>query len=448
MSAPPPEPRPPAPAATGWFDLVEPPDRDQLHSCIHCGLCLAACPTYRELKLEPDSPRGRLYLMRALHEGRIDPAAGVRAHLDLCLVCRACETACPSGVPFGELMGAVRGQLERRLPRRGLARWAQDRVFRGLLPSRRKLSLFTGALRLYQLTGLRALVRGTRATRLLPAALRAAEGLLPDVPGGPRRLPARVAAAVEPPRARVAFLVTCVNRALFPDVNRATLGLLSKAGAEVVIPRRQTCCGALHEHAGRRSEAQALARRNIAAVEAAGPVDFVVTSAAGCGAALREYGHWLRHDPEWAARAERLAGMARDTLEVLAELGLPEPARPGGGSAAATVAVHDPCHLAHAQKVRAAPRALLRAAGYQLVDLEDSDFCCGSAGIYNLLQPSMALRQLERKLECVRRAGAHFVVAANPGCLLYMQQGARQARIPARVVHPLTLLARAHGVRE
>jgi glycolate oxidase iron-sulfur subunit len=427
----------------GWFDAQGAPDAGRLRSCVHCGLCLQACPTYRELKLEPDSPRGRLYLMRALSEGRIEPDPQVRAHLDLCLVCRACETACPSGVPFGELMEATRSQLERRQPARGVARLVQDRVFRGLLPSRGRMDTLTGALRFYQKSGLRALVRATRVLRLFPDALRAAEALLPDIPGGSRRLPARVAAGCDPPKARVAFLVTCVNRAMFPNVNRVTLALLAKAGAEVVIPKGHTCCGALHAHTGRGAEAEALARRNIAAFEALGPVDFVVTSAAGCGAALRDYGRWLEHDPEWAERARKLAGLARDTMEVLAELGLPEPARPGG----AAVAVHDPCHLAHAQKVRSAPRALLRAAGYQVRDLDDSDFCCGSAGIYNLLQPAMARRQLERKVDTVRRAGAEFVAVANPGCLLYMRQGAREARLAVTMIHPLELLARAYDVK-
>jgi len=436
-----------APAAggasgAGWFDAQGAPDPAKLRACVHCGLCLQACPTYRELKLEPDSPRGRLYLMRALHDGRLDLAARLRAHLDLCLVCRACETACPSGVPFGELMEATRGQLERRHPERGPGHWAQEVALRSLLPSPRNLSLLTGALRFYQKSGLKALAHGIGLTRLLPAGLRAAEALLPDIPGGSRRLPARTAAGTDPPRARVAFLVTCVNRALFPAVNRVTLALLARAGAEVVLARNPTCCGALHAHTGRLEQARDLARRNVAAIEAVEPVDFVVTSAAGCGAALRDYGRWLKDDLEWGERAQRVAGKARDTLEVLTELGLPDPVQPGR----ATVAVHDPCHLAHAQQVRSAPRALLRAAGYQVRDLPDSDFCCGSAGIYNLLQPAMALRQLDRKMDAVRRAGADFVAVANPGCLMYMQQGGRQAKLPVTMIHPLELLARAHGL--
>ncbi|MBI5837668.1 MAG: 4Fe-4S dicluster domain-containing protein [Candidatus Eisenbacteria bacterium] len=427
---------------TGWFDADGAPDGAKLRGCVHCGLCLQACPTYRELKLEADSPRGRLYLMRALHEGRVEPAPEVRAHLDLCLVCRACETACPSGVPFGELMEATRAQVERRVPRRGPGRWALDFALRRILPSGFGMGALTATLRLYQGTGLRALVRGSGLSRALPPGLRAAEALLPDVPGGTRRLARRTPAATDPPRARVAFLVTCVNRPLFPGVNRATLALLARAGAEVVIPKRHTCCGALHAHAGRRADALALARRNIEAFEAAGDTDFVVTSAAGCGAALREYGHWLEHDPAWAERARHFAGKARDTLEVLAELGLPEPSSPTGE----VVAVHDPCHLAHAQKVRSAPRTLLRDAGYVVRDLDDSDFCCGSAGIYNLAQPAMALRQLERKVDTIRRAGAACVAVANPGCLLFMQQGARQAKLAVKMIHPLELLAKAHGL--
>ena len=427
-----------------WFDAADAPDWEKLRSCVHCGMCLPACPTYRELKIEADSPRGRLYLMRALHEGRLEMSEEVRAHLDLCLVCRACETACPSGVPFGALMESTRGQVERRLPRTGARAWIEDRVFRDLLPSRRRLEWLALGLRFYQRAGLRAFLRGSGLLRLLPARLREAEALLPAVPPASRRraLLAITPAAASPPKARVGFLVTCVMRILQPDVNRATTGLLAKAGAEVRIARLQTCCGALHAHAGRREEAKALARKNIAAMESLGPLDYLVSNASGCGASLREYGHWLAEDPEWAGRAAALAAKVRDVTEVLAELGLPAPVDPGRSR----VAVHDPCHLAHGQRVRSAPRELLKAAGYDVRDLENSDYCCGSAGIYNLLQPEMAEVLLERKLDTVRKAGAEYVAVANPGCLMHMERGARARRLPSRMVHPLLLLARAHGI--
>ena len=429
-----------------WFDAQDPPDWKGLRSCVHCGLCLPACPTYRELKNEADSPRGRLYLMRALHEGRLELTDTVREHLDLCLVCRGCETACPAGVPFGGLMEATRAQIYRRTPRRGIAAWFEDRAFRSVLPNPGAINRLAGALRFYQRSGLQGLARGLGLLKLFPAELGSAEALLPRIPSGSSRrsLPARTAAATEPAKARVVFLVTCVMRPLYPEVNRATLRLLSLAGADVLIAPAQTCCGSLHAHSGRLEEARELARKNLAAIEALEPVDFIVSNAAGCGASLRDYAHWLQGDPVWAERARRLSQRSRDAMEVLAELGLPAPASATGQ----TVAMHDPCHLAHGQKVRAAPRELLRAAGYRVSDLENSDLCCGSAGIYNVVQPEMAGSLLERKIASVEKAGAEFVAVANPGCLLHMARGAGLKGLKSRMVHPLELLARAHGVAE
>jgi glycolate oxidase iron-sulfur subunit len=371
-----------------WFDGQDAPDWKGLRSCVHCGLCLPACPTYREHKNEADSPRGRLYLMRALHEGRLELSETVREHIDLCLVCRGCETACPAGVPFGALMEATRGQLYRRTPRRGIPAWIEDRAFRDILPSAAATNRFAGALRLYQLSGLQGLARGLGLLKLFPRELGAAEALLPRIPSGSSRraLPARTAAATDPAKARVVFLVTCVMRPLYPEVNRATLRLLSLAGADVHIAPAQTCCGSLHAHSGRLEEARGLARKNLMAIEALEPVDYIVSNAAGCGASLRDYAHWLEPDPVWAERARRWSERSRDVMEVLAALGLPQP----GAATGETVAMHDPCHLVHGQKVRAAPRELLRAAGYRVSDLEDSDLCCGSAGIYNVVQPEMA----------------------------------------------------------
>ena len=419
-------------------------DWKKLRACVHCGLCLHACPTYRELKVETDSPRGRLYLMRALHEGRLSLTDEVRGHLDLCLVCRACETACPSGVQFSGLMEAARAQARPAARRGGLAGWVEDFSFRRVLPGRATLDVLTGLLRVYQISGARALVRGTRVLRLFPRSVQAAEALLPEIPPARsrRKLPALTPAATPEPRKRVALLVTCVMRALYPEVNRATTALLAKAGAEVRVSRVQTCCGALHAHAGRMDEARDLARRNIAAIEALGELDYLVSNAAGCGAALRDYAHWLAGDPDWAPRAAALAGRVRDVTEVLAELELPAPPAP----AEAAVAVHDPCHLAHAQGVRGAPRQLLRQAGYQVRELENSDFCCGSAGVYNLTHPDMAGRLLERKLDTVAKAGAAWVAVANPGCLLHMAGGAKRRGLTCEMVHPLVLLARAHGL--
>ncbi len=427
-----------------WFDGQDPPDWKKLRSCVHCGLCLPACPTYRELKVETDSPRGRLYLMRALHEGRLTLSEEIRGHMDLCLVCRACETACPSGVPFGELMEATRAQIQRRDPRKGSGAWAESFAFQRVLPSVGAIALLAGALRLYQRSGLQALVRGSGLLRLARNGMDQAEAILPAVPSGRARrtLPRRTPCADGEPKARVAFMVTCVMRPFYPDVNRAAALLLARAGAEVLVPGAGGCCGALHAHSGRLDEARDLARTQIDAVEALEPLDYIVTNASGCGASLRDYGHWLKDDPIFAERARRYSERVRDVTEVLVELGLPKPEVPAGR----VVAMHDPCHLAHAQKVRSAPRRLLREAGYEVEDLENSDFCCGSAGIYNLLQPSMAGSILEEKIETIRRSGAAEIVVANPGCALHMERGARKAGLDSRMVHPLVLLARAHGI--
>jgi glycolate oxidase iron-sulfur subunit len=375
-----------------------------------------------------DSPRGRLYLIRAAAEDRIGLTPTMARHLDLCLGCRACETACPSGVPFGQLLEAARGQLERRgvvAPGRG---GAMLRLLLGVFPHPGRLAPMLRALRMYQRSGAPALVR---ALGLLAPfkTLRAMEALLPRLPVAVAPLPERI-----PPRGasrgRVGLLLGCVQRFFYPDVNADTARLLSAAGYEVIIPRVQECCGALHLHAGRIDTFRAMARRLMPAFH---DVDLVVVNAAGCGSALKEYGHWL---PEEAARlfSERV----RDVSEALVECDLPlSPLRE-------TVAYHDACHLAHGQRVRAQPRELLRRIpGLTLVDLPDADLCCGSAGVYNLLEPEMAGELGRRKVARIRETGARVVAAGNPGCLMQIRQHCRAEGLSVEVAHPVTLLARA-----
>jgi glycolate oxidase iron-sulfur subunit len=447
-----------------WFDREDAPGRVDLRTCIHCGLCLTACPTYRELKIEPDSPRGRLYLMRGLSEGRIQPSDPLLQHIDLCLDCRACETVCPAGVPYSRLLEQTRGQLARRAMRRSPARIAGGWVLRHLLPHRGRMSFAADVLRFGQGGSIARFMRSPLATRLLPRfALQGWEMTPPLAPRAQRglerlALPAggrleRTAEALVfrpagKPRARVGFFTTCVMEVMFPEVNREAVRLLVLAGCEVGVPRAQTCCGALHAHAGLRRTAKTLARRNARAFGAA--FDFIVTDSAGCGAALRDAGHLL-HEDAAAEEAARLSARARDVSEVLDEIGLPkpqarlvssrDPARP------LRVAYHDPCHLAHAQKVRAAPRRLLAALpGIELVDLPNADWCCGSAGIYNLTHPDMADSQLERKLDSIAQVAPELVVASNPGCLLHMARGARARGMGARMVHLVEVLGRAWPV--
>ena len=402
---------------------------DGLRACVHCGICLPQCPTYRVLGEEMDSPRGRVYLMRAAAEDRLGLTPTMARHLDLCLGCRACETACPSGVPFGQLLEATRGQLERRgvvAPQRDstLLRFLLD-----IFPHPRRLGPMLQGLRLYQWSGLQTLVRGLGL--LVPfESVRAMEALLPPLPAA-RPLPSeRVAARGVRKRGRAGVLLGCAQRFFYPDVNDDTVRLLAAAGYDVVVPRNQECCGALHLHAGRLDEFRAMARRLVPAFE---DVDVVVANAAGCGSAMKEYGHWL---PDETARG--FAERVRDISEVLVDCELPlRPMRE-------TVTYHDACHLAHGQRVRTQPRELLgRIPGLTLVDLPDADLCCGSAGIYNLLEPEMAGELGRRKAARIRETGARIVTAGNPGCLMQIRQHCQAEGLSVEVVHPVTLLARA-----
>ncbi len=414
---------------------------DDLLRCVHCGFCLPTCPTYAELGQEPDSPRGRIYLIKALADGRLELADSAVEHLSLCLDCRACETACPSGVPYGHLIEAARAEIVRRGPGSAGGRLVRRIALDGLLPRPRLLRALAAGLRAYQRSGLQRLVRGSGVLRLGPASLATAEALLPPLPpaAGRGSLPVLVPPR-GPRRARVGFLHGCVQDAIFRAHNEATLRCLAGNGAEVVIPRAQRCCGALHAHAGEPEAARALARANIAAFEAAG-VEAVVVNAAGCGAHLKGYGHLLRRDPAWAARAAAFAARVVDVTEFLARAPLAGPL----GTVPLRATYHDPCHLAHGQGVRAEPRALLAAVpGLELVELRESEMCCGSAGIYNLTQPAMARRLLDRKIAHVRATGARAVITANPGCLLQLAAGARVHGLELEVLHVVEVLDRAY----
>ncbi len=403
-------------------------ETDKLLSCVHCGLCLSSCPTYVELGNEADSPRGRIVLMRALEEGRLAPTAEVTRHLDSCLGCRACETACPSGVPYGALIEAARPFVERQRPvLRRLARRSLDSVL--TRPRARGLAL----------APLRAVAGSAwlrRLARRMPSPWTAYAAALP-----PSRLRTALPPVVEPdgkPRGTALLLTGCVADGLFAHTNAAIALLLARAGVRVLIPAGQGCCGALSAHLGQHERAVALGRA-LVDLATRTPADWVVATAAGCGALLREYDHLLPGD----GAAADLARRARDPLALLAELGLPA-ARHGLSS---TVAVHDPCHLAHAQGVRGEVRALLRQIpGLRLVELDESDWCCGSAGTYNLTEPEMAARLLERKLGNVARSGAEIIAAANPGCLLQIRAGAIARGLPVRIEHPADLLAAAQGI--
>ena len=412
-----------------------------LMQCVRCGLCLPHCPTYRELGVETASPRGRLALMKAVADGVATPDADFTRHMHLCLDCRACETACPSGVPFGNLMEHARAKIEPTRRQSIPARFARFVGFRILLPSPRLLGLSAWGLRIAQALGLRALFR--RSGLLARFWPRAAdfEAMLPEtqlaVPGA--RLPALVPPVGEM-RARVALFTGCVMDALFPSVNRDTVEVLRRNGCEVIVPRGQGCCGALHVHEGLRAQGARLARRNL---EAFGDldVDAIVVNAAGCGSVLKEYASLLAGDEAESARAQRFAGRVRDVMELLGQLGLRHP----GGELRQTI-VHDaPCHLLHAQGVGRAPVELLRRIpGARVTEGPDSAFCCGSAGIYNITHPEVSGAMLDRKMQTLVPLDPDVIASGNPGCLMQLRLGASRWKLRAEVRHPVELLARAY----
>ena len=427
---------------TNGFTIPDPPSDADLGQCVHCGLCLPHCPTFRELHVETESPRGRLHLMRALGEGRVDTTDRFVEHMTLCLDCRACEAACPSGVKFGSLMEATRAEIVERRPGSKRAQLLRRIVFRELVPHPRRLALFAAVLRLYQRLGVQAVVRATGLLSMLPGRLDEAEALLPRVsarffePKGSVR-------PRGPIRRRAAFFAGCVMRVAFAETNRATVRLLARTGSAVDMPEDQVCCGALHAHAGDREMAKQLARANIAAFERS-TGEAVVVNAAGCGAALKEYGELLAHDPIWADRARAFSARVRDLSEALAEHPLP----PFERATPLRVAYQDACHLIHAQRISQQPRDVLRAIpGLMICEMKDGDRCCGSAGIYNITQPEMAERLGAQKAENVAETGADVVVSANPGCLIQLRAELGKRGSGMRVLHIADLLDAAYRAR-
>jgi glycolate oxidase iron-sulfur subunit len=413
-----------------------------VNQCVHCGLCLAYCPTFSELGTEMDSPRGRIFLIKSLAEGRLTLTDSVARHLSLCLDCRACETVCPAGVPYGELIEAAKAEVERQRPGGLVRRAVRWLTFGVLLGDPAMLRLAAAGLRLYQRSGLQALVRRSGLVRFLPGTLPAWEALAPPVPAAAARAPLPALTPAEGARrGRVALLTGCVQSVVFGGQNRATARVLTKNGWEVAAPPAQGCCGALNAHGGDHARAVAMARATIAAFEGA-DVEAIVVNTSGCGAHMKAYGRLLAGDPAWAARAAAFAAKVRDVAELLAAAPLRGPL----AEVPLTVTYHDPCHVVHGQKIRAQPRRLLaQIPGLRVVELAESDWCCGSAGIYNLTEPEMAGRLLERKVRHVLATGAEAVVTANPGCILQIEQGLRARGSAVRVRHLVEILDRAYA---
>ena len=415
------------------------PQQADLDRCVHCGLCLNACPTYRELGVEMDSPRGRIYQMNQVAAGApIGPS--YIEHIELCLACRACETACPSGVQYGKLVEAARSEIEAGIQRPLVTRLLRRFVFGHLLQSPRTLKIAGAMLYLYEASGLRRLVRSSGLLRLF-GKLESLESLAP-----PAESPfffaqiGKTFPAEGERRYRVAFLAGCIANVSFARLNEATVRVLQKNGCEVVVPAGQNCCGALHVHSGLREEARELARRNIRAV-ADGGFDAILTNAAGCGSTLKEYDELLEHDPEYAEKARQFTHLMKDVNEFLASIEL----NPNMGTLPIDVTYQDSCHLAHGQRVRTQPRKLLRAVpGLVLREMPMSDLCCGSAGIYNVLQTEMAMTVLKSKMDYVNMTGAEVIVTANPGCMLQLKAGAKLHGKGQRVAHVVEILDEAY----
>lgn len=430
------------------FESADAPSFGELSACVRCGMCLEACPTYRELKVEMDSPRGRLALMRGLIERKIEPTPSVLQHLDRCLDCRACETACPSTVHYGQILEKTRTILQpgRDMSWGGrLGRWLALSV---LLRSRSAQRVAFKALWLLQRLGLVAIGRWLGERGLLPRRLADAAAQNVEVPfrsfrdrhesARDSRSKVLIFPAKGVRRARVALWTGCVADQMFADVNEATVKVLTENGCDVEVQAAERCCGALHIHNGARGDAKVLAEENVR-LFAADDYDAIVSNAAGCGAELRHYGDLLDGD----ARAQAFSIKVRDICEFLCELGLrPPPSE----AAVGRVAYDEPCHLLHAQKISQAPKQILAAIpGVKLVPLEEADACCGGAGVYFMQQPELSQKIAARKVDAIRRSGAEIVATGNPGCLLQLRSALRAAGLPLKVVHPIELLAAAYA---
>jgi glycolate dehydrogenase iron-sulfur subunit len=403
-------------------------------TCIHCGLCLNACPTYRVLGTEMDSPRGRIYQVAQVDQGKLAVGESFVTHIDRCLDCRACESACPSGVEYGRIVERVRAMIEQEAPRPWLARVLRKYIFTRVLSDFRLLAKWARLFRLYQHSGMQRLMRASGVLKLLGMAK--VESLAPTIDQQfyfdefGIMFPARGER-----RGCVAFLAGCIASVSFSELNRATVRVLQANGVEVWVPKNQGCCGALQAHAGFRDEARRLARLNINAM-LDDRFDAIVTNAAGCGSTMKEYDDLLASDSTYSAKAKYFASKVRDVTEYLAKLGVRVPSR----KHEARVTYQDPCHLAHGQKIRSAPRELLKAIGVELIEMPHSDHCCGSAGSYNVTQNELSMKVLDQKMNDIATVPAETIATANVGCMLQLRAGIAQRGLKMNVKHVVELL--------
>ncbi len=421
-------------------------DYSVVQQCMHCGLCLPTCPTYEATKIERHSPRGRISLMRAVADDRLEMTRVFADEMYYCLGCLACVTACPAGVDYAELFEQARAEAEAsgvlRNPRRNLIRAF---AIRWMFMDHARLQLVGRVLRLYQQLGLQSLVRGSGVLKLLPRRLQELEAITPDIqPAFTDDLVPRVTPARAPARYRVAMLTGCAQDLIYSNINRDTVTVLARNGCEVVTPRDQLCCGSLHAHNGEWNLARELAKKQLQQIPPE-QFDAIITNAGGCGSHLKHYRKLLADDPAYRDRAALWDKKVKDIHEWLMKTGVRAPAPTKGSAPVSIVTYHESCHLAHGQKITLQPRQILALVpGIRVVELPESTWCCGSAGVYNITQPEMAGQLLERKLRHIRSTGADTVATGNPGCLLQLVNGAKQQGWNLRVVHPITLLAEAY----
>lgn len=415
------------------------PTWELLSTCVHCGLCLNHCPTYKTLGMEMDSPRGRIYQILQVNEGQLEMGESFVTHIDRCLGCVACEIACPSGVKYGRIVERARSQIEQKYPRPWFQKKLRDLFYRRVIPNFGTLSFVARLMRFYQRSGLQTLARKTGITGML--GMSNVEALAPQIDSEfffseiGKTFP-----AVGERRGKVAFLAGCINNVAFSHLNRATINVLTQNGIEVHVPAGQGCCGALHAHAGYRKEARELARSNIR-VFLSGDYDAIITNAAGCGSNMKEYHDLLEHDPEYLEGARQFASKTKDVTEYLAGVGV----RPPPKKLHRKVAYQDPCHLANAQRVKSQPRELLTAIGCELVELPHQDQCCGSAGVYNVSQNELSMKILDAKMDDVQSVSSDIVATANVGCMIQLRAGMQQRGLNTPVRHVMELMEEAYS---
>jgi glycolate oxidase iron-sulfur subunit len=427
---------------TGGFTGPDIPAESDLYRCVHCGLCLGSCPTYVETSLEMESPRGRLALMKAVNEGRVEITPRIVSHWEACLQCRACEAVCPSGVPYGRIMERTRAQVRAAgLQGRELKRFARF-FLNSALPNPKKLRMGAYLIRLYQWSGIQKLVRLSHLLYLLPGGIGRLESQLPPLS---RRFfgPSDDAHPAQgEKKMTVALLSGCVMPLMQGPTMEATVRVLTRNGCDVMVPKGQGCCGALNTHAGDLDNARAMARTNIDSLMAAG-VERIITSSAGCGSSMKEYSELLKDDPEYYEKAVQFSEMTQDVTEFLVGLPFQAPT----GTINRRVTYQDPCHLAHAQRITAAPRTILNSIpGLELVEMENSSLCCGGAGIYSSVQPVLSKRLLKRKMDSINATDTQEVITANPGCMLQVEMGFKSQGKRGRVSHVVDILDEAYAL--